>query len=76
MLKFCKSYKSKGDFYDNNCTSCIEGYLFDANSKFRNWINPLDLIVQSTNINNNNYDYEEEEENEYEKEDDKIKNKI
>ena len=77
--KFCKSCSAKGDFYDNNCTSCIEGYLFDTNSKFQNCINPLDLIVQSTNINNNNNDdYEEEEEeneNEYEKEkeDDKKK---
>ena len=40
--KYCKSCKSKGDFYDNNCTSCIEGYIFDSKSKFENCINTSD----------------------------------
>ena len=27
--KLCKKCKEKGDYYDNKCTSCIDGYHFD-----------------------------------------------
>ena len=48
--KYCKSCKYPGDFYDNNCTSCLENLIFNPKSKFQNCIDPNDLIVDTTNV--------------------------
>ena len=47
--KSCKSCSIQGDLYDNNCTSCIEGYIFNPKSKFQNCVSPSDLISDTTN---------------------------
>ena len=52
--KYCKSCEEKGDFYDNKCKSCIDGFLFNPKSKFDNCISLSDLVVETTIINNNN----------------------
>ena len=48
--KYCKSCKYPGDFYDNNCTSCLENLIFNPKSKFQNCIDPNDLIDDTTNV--------------------------
>ena len=30
----CKTCDEKGDFYDNKCKTCIDGYIFNPKSKF------------------------------------------
>ena len=61
--KNCKTCESKGDFYDNQCKSCIDGYIFNPRSKFDNCISPLDIMVESTNIKNDYNDNNKESDN-------------
>ena len=62
----CKTCDEKGDFYDNKCKTCIDGYIFSPKSKFDNCISPSDLVIESTNIktdyNDNNKDKDKEKE--------------
>ena len=45
--KYCKTCKDKGDIYDNKCTSCINGFIFNYNNK-----KCIDILYNSNTIIN------------------------
>ena len=45
--KYCKTCSSKGDLYDNKCDSCIDNYIFNPKSNFKNCISIFDIQTQA-----------------------------
>ena len=53
--KNCKTCKGKGDYYNNNCSECKEGYKFDINNKNKTC---LKINSDNTDINDIKTDYD------------------